>query len=91
MSFPIAPRTLAAEQALATTDDGRPSRDGNQLVGVVAGLAPALLSLPASPEFGTKKQQATPFLAPALEENKEAAIDAMAERLQRELDKAAKA
>lgn len=28
MSFPIAPRTLAAEQALATTDDGRPSRDG---------------------------------------------------------------
>ena len=42
-------------------------------------------------EFGTKKQQATPFLAPALEENKEAAIEAMAERLQRELDKAAKA
>lgn len=27
MTFPIAPRTLAAEQALATTD-GRPSRDG---------------------------------------------------------------
>lgn len=27
MSFPIAPRTVAAEQALATTD-GRPSRDG---------------------------------------------------------------
>ena len=28
MSYPIAPRTVAAEQALATTDDGRPSRDG---------------------------------------------------------------
>ena len=42
-------------------------------------------------EFGTKKQQATPFLAPALESHKEAAIDAMRERLQRELDKAGKA
>lgn len=41
-------------------------------------------------EFGTKKQQATPFLAPALESSKEAAIDAMAERLRRELDKAGK-
>lgn len=42
------------------------------------------------PEFGTAKQQATPSLGPALEEGKTEAIDAMATRLQKELDKAGK-
>lgn len=42
------------------------------------------------PEFGTKKQAATPSLGPALEEGKTEAIDAMATRLQKELDKAGK-
>ena len=42
------------------------------------------------PEFGTVKQRATPFLAPALEQGKTEAIDAMATRLQKELDKASK-
>lgn len=42
-------------------------------------------------EFGTRKQQATPYLAPALEQGRTEAIDAMAERLQKELDKASKA
>lgn len=42
-------------------------------------------------EFGTKKQQATPFIAPALEQGKTEAIDAMATRLQKELEKASKA
>lgn len=39
-------------------------------------------------EFGTKKQQATPSLGPALEEGKTEAIEAMAARLKKELDKA---
>ena len=43
------------------------------------------------PEFGTKKQQATPFLQPALEQGKEEAIDAMADRLDKEHAKASKA
>lgn len=43
------------------------------------------------PEFGTKKQQAAPFLQPALEQGKEEAIDAMAERLDKEHAKASKA
>lgn len=43
------------------------------------------------PEFGTKHQKATPFLAPALEQGKEDAIAAMGKRLQKELDKAGKA
>lgn len=42
------------------------------------------------PEFGTKKQQATPYLQPALEQGKEGAIQAMADRLQKEHDKASK-
>lgn len=40
------------------------------------------------PEFGTAKQQATPSLGPALEEGKTEAIEAMAARLKKELDKA---
>jgi len=43
------------------------------------------------PEFGTKKQQATPFLQPALEQGKEEVIDAMANRLDKEHAKASKA
>ena len=43
------------------------------------------------PEFGTKKQQATPYLQPALEQGKEEAIDAMAVRLDKEHAKAGKA
>lgn len=43
------------------------------------------------PEFGTKKQQATPYLQPALEQGKEEAVDAMAERLDKEHAKASKA
>lgn len=43
------------------------------------------------PEFGTKKQQATPFLQPALEQGKEEVIDAMADRLDKEHAKASKA
>lgn len=39
------------------------------------------------PEFGTAKQQATPSLGPALEEGKTEAIEAMAARLKKELDK----
>lgn len=42
------------------------------------------------PEFGTKKQQATPYLQPALEQGKEGAIQAMADRLKKEHDKASK-
>lgn len=42
------------------------------------------------PELGTKHQQAEPFLQPALEQGKEEAIDAMADRLQKEHDKASK-
>lgn len=42
-------------------------------------------------EFGTRKQQAAPFLGPALEQGKTDAIDAMATRLKKELDKAGKA
>lgn len=42
-------------------------------------------------EFGTKKQAAQPFLGPALEEGAGEAIDAMSERLQKELDKAGSA
>lgn len=42
-------------------------------------------------EFGTVKQQATPFLATALEQSRTEAIEAMATRLQKELDKASKA
>lgn len=41
-------------------------------------------------EFGTVKQQAAPFLGPALEDGKTEAIDAMAARLQKEHDKASK-
>lgn len=41
-------------------------------------------------EFGTEKQQATPYLQPALEQGKTEAIDAMAARLQKELEKASK-
>lgn len=43
------------------------------------------------PEFGTRKQQATPYLDPALEEGRTEAIEAMATRLQKELEKASKA
>lgn len=43
------------------------------------------------PEFGTKNQQATPFLQPALEQGKEEAVDAMADRLDKEHAKASKA
>lgn len=42
-------------------------------------------------EFGTKKQQATPFIGPALEQGKTEAIEAMGTRLKKELDKAGKA
>lgn len=41
-------------------------------------------------ELTTKRRAATPFLQPALEQGREEAIDAMAERLQREHDKAGK-
>lgn len=41
-------------------------------------------------EFRTQNREATPFLAPALEQGKEEAIDAMEKRLQKELDKAGK-
>lgn len=43
------------------------------------------------PEFGSKKQQATPYLQPALEQGKEEAVDAMADRLDKEHAKANKA
>jgi HK97 gp10 family phage protein len=39
-------------------------------------------------EFGTTRQLATPSLGPALEQGRTEAIDAMAARLQKELDKA---
>lgn len=39
------------------------------------------------PEFGTRHQPKKPFIAPALEQGKEAAIGAMQDRLQKELDK----
>ena len=39
-------------------------------------------------ELGTVKRGATPFLGPALEQNKQAAIDAMAARLRQRIDKA---
>jgi len=42
-------------------------------------------------EFGTKKQQATPFIGPALEQGKTEAIEAMGTRLKKELAKAGKA
>lgn len=42
-------------------------------------------------EFGTGKQQASPFLQPALQEGKEEAIEAMADRLIKEHEKASKA
>lgn len=41
-------------------------------------------------ELKTRRRAATPFLQPALEEGREEAIDAMAERLQREHDKVSK-
>ncbi len=41
-------------------------------------------------EFGTAKQTATPSLGPALEEGQQEAIDAMAQRLDKELQKAGK-
>lgn len=42
-------------------------------------------------EFGSKKQDADPFLQPALEQGKEQAVDAMADRLDKEHAKASKA
>ena len=41
-------------------------------------------------ELETDKRDATPYLAPALEQGKEEVIDAMAKRLQREQEKAGK-
>ncbi|MFC7518696.1 HK97-gp10 family putative phage morphogenesis protein [Herbaspirillum sp. GCM10030257] len=41
-------------------------------------------------EFGTKKMQARPYIAPALENKRDAAIEAMEKRLARDIEKANK-